>query len=136
MTMPDNLPWLVGVLLFLLTTPTLISKWAADHLPGWTGATARWWRARKLRVAAEDRAERTEAILRALQVDYEAMQVELDEMVKEMAGLRSTVTKLDADLTQANRRLWASIGYIRKLADSLRQHAEVPEPPELLRDIL
>ena len=154
MTMPDNLPWLVGLLAFFLSTPTVVSAWAAKHFPGWTGAAARWWQARKLRVAAEDRLGRTEARLAALEADYEkqaagyrqqiaVLQLQIDAQGRqllaqaaEIGQLRDGQTKLEDDLTQANRRLWAAIGYIRKLGDALARHADVPEPPQELRDIL
>lgn len=154
MTMPDNLPWLVGLLAFFLSTPTVVSAWAAKHFPGWTGAAARWWQARKLRVAAEDRAERTAARLAALEADYselrdaQTLQIgvlqsqiddqgrQLESQAGEIGRLRSTIAKLDADLTSVTRRFWIAVGYVRLLADSLRQHAEVPAAPDELKDVL
>ncbi|WP_440712094.1 hypothetical protein [Gordonia sp. FQ] len=49
------------------------------------------------------------------------------------------ISDLKKSLTIANQRMWASIGYNRVLRDSHRKHAphaDLPEVPEQLRDLI
>lgn len=136
MTLPDNLPsWLVVVLFVLFGSPALFSKSAAK-LPSVLGAAARWWQNRQpaMRQDAQRSAsfERQEKEIARLGVQY-------DRISEDYSDLINRVDDLEKKLTETNRRFFAALAYIRYLAATILridpQH-NVQEPPEILKEFL
>lgn len=57
----------------------------------------------------------------------------------QVQSLLKRVDSLEAKLAAEERKVWQAVGYIRRLIDSHRQHApdaDIPDPPEALRDVV
>ncbi len=152
--LPYDLPWLVWLLLFVLFGPWALSSKLAAKIPGILGMFGRWRQEQRMRAADSDRADRTAIRLKALEDDLQEMQTshvkQLDVMQEQLdaqstqleaqaeiiAKLRVDQAATDRNLSEVTSKFWAAVGYIRRLADALSRHAEVPPPPESLRDIL
>lgn len=118
--------WLILFLFF--GPPALLSKGAAK-LPSFLGAAARWWQAREPR-SESYRISQAEIV--RIRTDYQRILEDYQSMAKRM-------DTVEEELTKEKRRSWAAVGYIRQLIDFVRRHApeaDIPDPPELLRDIV
>ncbi|BBZ65837.1 hypothetical protein MINS_12660 [Mycolicibacterium insubricum] len=151
---PPEIPWLIWLLLFVFFGPIALGSKVAARWPGVLGAYGRWRQARRLRAADADRADRNAARLAALEIDMremqtthvrqlDVMQAQLDAQAAQLEAQAATIAQLrvaqaatDATLTEVSQKFWDAIGYIRRLADALAHHAEVPEPPARLKELL
>lgn len=128
-TPPPGIPPLVWLVVFLLIGPPALMSKAGAKLPGILGAAGRWWQNRtptatSYRVSQEE--------LKRVVDNYARLRADYDEIL-------AWKTTMETQLTTANRRFWAAVAYIRRLIDALGRHApdaEMPPPPEMLRDIV
>lgn len=151
---PPEVPWLIWLLLFVFFGPIALGSKVAARWPGVLGAYGRWRQARRLRAADADRADRNAARLAALEINFKEMQAahvdqlgvmqdQIDAQAKQLKAQAETIAELraaqsatDATLTEVTRKFWDAIGHIRRLTDALRQHADIPDAPASLREIL
>ena len=128
---PAGVHPLVWLAIFLLVgPPALLSTWAGKR-PGVLGAPSRWWRNRQRDGADSPAWQVSQAEKKRLMADYARIAEDYDALV-------ARVDRMDEALTQEKTRSWAAYGYIRRLIDSRRRHApdaDIPQPPESLRDI-
>ncbi len=125
---PPGIPPLVWLVIFLLIGPPALMSKAGSKLPGLLGAAGRWWQNRPTTASYHV----SQAELARVVGDYTRLREDYDEIIEWKESM-------ERELTTANRRFWAAVAYIRKLVDFGNRHApdaEMPPPPELLRDIV
>lgn len=130
---------MVWLIVFLLVgPPALLSKGAA-RLPSFLGAAARWWHSREPREHASGSYRVSQSEIARITADYERLNRAYGDLVAHNVEQDKRMDNLEAELTEEKRRFWSAIGYIRQLIDSLHRHApeaDIPDPPEMLRNIV
>lgn len=135
---PDGLPsWLVVVLIVILASPGVFSKFAA-RLPGLFGAAGRWWQNREPTTASAIGAAKE---IDRLSRDYDRLRAsterDRDEYLERLARLDDRVLAMETELEKEKRLRWSAFGYIQVLVMALlRVGAVVPEAPEELDGLL
>ena len=144
--MPSGGPdWWQWVVWLLFGTPLLFTKTAAK-LPwifGWIGRKReeRADRAAAKRIAAREQAAdgTPSPAVQQLQVEIATLRDGYTRLERSHGELEESVDRLREELLLANRRLFAVVGWaqrLRLIIVSLDPDHNVPEPPDLIRDMV
>jgi hypothetical protein len=140
---PDGIPPLLWLVLFLLVGPPALMSKAGAKLPGFLGWVGRKWQARKDLTPEERKSSASYRVSQAeiarMAADYARISEDYEEMVAANEKRDKKIAVLEGEMTKEKRIRWAAIGYLRQVIDSHRKHAPesaIPDPPELLADIL
>lgn len=143
MEMPNGGPdWWQWIMWLLFGTPLLFTKTAAK-LPwifGYFGKKMeeRADRTAKKRIAARE-GTATPASVAQLRAEVATLQDSYDRLVRSHGELEDSVDRLRGELLLANRRLFAVVGWaqrLRLIIARLDPDHEVPDPPDLIRDMV
>lgn len=146
MEMPSGGPeWWQWVVWLLFGTPLLFTKTAAK-LPwifGWIGRKMeeRADRAAAKRIAAREQAAdgTPSPAVQQLQAEIATLQDGYARLDRSHGELEESVDRLRGELLLSNRRLFAVVGWaqrLRLIIVGLDPDHEVPEPPDLIRDMV